>query len=240
VSATRRFWRRSGLTLLTLVLATWPAAGSTQQPPNTLSVEEQAAGWRLLFDGRTRDGWRGYMQSAMPDGWQVVNGELTRVVRAGDIIFHEKFRNFELTFDFKVSPRGNSGIFYRAIEGPEYIYYAAPEYQVLDDTEHPDGRSELTSTGSDYAVYPAPRGVVRPVGEWNTGRIVINGNHVEHWLNGQRIIAYEFGSTDWAARVAASKFKDMPEYGKAAEGFIGIQDHGSLVAFRNIKLRLIP
>jgi hypothetical protein len=216
------------------------SARAQERPMNTLTAEEQAAGWSLLFDGKTTDGWRGYMREAMPDGWRVVDGALTRVARGGDIITTVTFANFELAFDFLVEPGGNSGVFYRAIEGPRFIYYAAPEYQVLDDAVHADGRSELTSTGSNYALHAAPRGVVRPAGEWNAGRIVVDGNRVEHWLNGRRIIEYELGSADWLARVAASKFAEWPEYGRAAQGHIGIQDHGSRVAFRNIRIRVLP
>lgn len=223
-----------------VLLAAVAHALAAQESVNTLTPEERAAGWQLLFDGRTTEGWRGYLREDMPDGWQVVDGALTRVSRAGDIITKQKYRNFDLVFEFKVREGGNSGVFYRAIEGPRYIYHAAPEYQVLDDAVHRDGRSELTSTGANYAIHPAPRGVARPAGEWNTGRIVVNGNHVEHWLNGQKIIEYELGSDDWKRRVAASKFNEFPEYGQAAEGYIGIQDHGSWVAFRNIKIRVLP
>jgi hypothetical protein len=228
--------------LILLALAPWFAADVVAQsvPVNTLTAEERAAGWQLLFDGSTLSGWRGYMRQDMPAGWQALDGALTRVARAGDIITMQKFRNFELVFDFNVAKGGNSGIFFRAVEGPEFIYYAAPEYQVLDDAEHRDGRSPLTSTGSNYAVHPAPAGVAKPAGEWNTGKIVVNGNRVEHWLNGQKIIEYEFESADWRERVAKSKFNEFPEYGKAVDGHIGIQDHGSRVAFRNIKIRVLP
>jgi hypothetical protein len=229
----------AAISSLTLAL---PAHIRAQEKPmNTLTAEERAAGWRLLFDGTSTKGWRRYMEQSMTDGWQAVDGALTRAARGGgDIISVDKFKNFDLVFDFKLNERGNSGIFYRAIEGPDLIYYAAPEYQVLDDERHPDGRAELTSTGSNYAIHPAPRGVVKPVGEWNTGRIVVNGNHVEHWLNGQKIVDYELGSPDWAERVAKSKFRRWPEYGKAAEGHIGIQDHGTWVAYRNVKIRPLP
>lgn len=206
---------------------------------NTLTQAERDAGWQLLFDGRTLDGWRGYMRPDMPSGWQVVDGLLTRVSRAGDIITTRMYRDFELKFEFRVAEGGNSGIFYRAVEGPEYIYYFAPEYQILDDARHPDGKSPLTSTGANYAVNEAPRGVTKPAGEWNSGRIVVNGRHVEHWLNGTKVVEYELGSEDWARRVAASKFHQWPEYGKAETGYIGIQDHGSKVEFRNLKVREI-
>jgi hypothetical protein len=222
---------------------TLPACAQRQRPqepamqPNTLSQAEQQAGWRLLFDGRSTAGWRGYSQDSMPSGWQVVDGALTRVGRGRDIITTEKYRDFELLIDWKLGERGNSGIFYRGIEGPEQLYFSAPEMQVLDDAGHADGRTELTSAGSVYGLYPAPRGIVRPVGEWNTARILVRGNHVEHWLNGHRIAEYEFWSADWTKRVANSKFRQWPEYGKAAEGHIGLQDHGDWVAYRNIKIR---
>ena len=112
--------------------------------------------------------------------------------------------------------------------------------QVLDDNGHPDGKSELTSAGAVYGLYPTPRGIVKPVGEWNTARLLVNGNHVEHWLNGQKIAGYELGSDEWKAKVEASKFKQWPEYGKASEGYIGLQEHGNRIEFRNIKLRVLP
>ena len=229
--------------LLMLCAALLPGcAGSYQAPamPNTLSSSETGSGWRLLFDGTTTSGWRAYDRPEMPDGWKAVDGALTRVDRAGDIITVRTYRNFELTLEWKLGPGGNSGVFYRAALGSDAIYFSAPEMQVLDDALHPDGKSELTSAGADYGLYPAPRGVVRAVGEWNSVRLLVNGNHVEHWLNGRKVVEYELGSADWKQRVANSKFKAWPEYGKAAEGYIGLQDHGDGVAFRNIKLRELP
>lgn len=212
----------------------------TQTGPNVLTAAERQAGWRLLFDGRTTTGWRRYDADSISSGWQVVEGALTRVGRAGDIITRETFRNFELTANWKIPPKGNGGIFYRAALGSDAIYYSAPEYQILDDAGHPDGRTLLTSAGSVYGLYPAIPGVVKPAGEWNTARIVVTGNHVEHWLNGRQIAAYELGSADWKQKVAASKFAQWPEYGKAGEGYIGLQDHGDRVAFRSIKIRVLP
>lgn len=206
---------------------------------NTLTPAEQKAGWQLLFDGVGTGGWRGYMKTDMPAGWQAVEGALTRVAAAGDIVTVDKYQDFELALEWKISPGGNSGIFYRGIEGPDAIYFSAPEMQVLDDDRHSDGQSPLTSAGSDYGLYPAPRGVVKPVGEWNAVRLLVKGNHVEHWLNGRKIVEYELGSADWNQRVADSKFKQWPEYGKSAAGYIGLQDHGNWVAFRNIKIRVL-
>lgn len=210
------------------------------QAPNTLTPQERAAGWRLLFDGTSTAGWRSYRSDSMPGGWQAVDGALTRVARGGDIITRETFRDFELSLEWKVGPKGNSGIFYRAAPGSDAIYFSAPEMQVLDDAGHADGQSPLTSAGSVYGLYPTPRGIVRPAGEWNSARVVVNGNHVEHWLNGRQIAVYELGGADWKERVAKSKFAQWPEYGKAAEGHIGLQDHGDPVAFRNIKIRTLP
>ena len=228
-----------------LVLGCSSGASPAQTPapvtsPNALSADERTAGWRLLFDGVGLQGWRPYDRTGTPDGWQVVDGALTRMGRGGDIITAEPYRNFELSLDWKLRAGGNSGIFYRAALGSGAIYFSAPEMQVLDDAVHVDGRSELTSAGAVYGLYPAPRGVVRPVGEWNTARILVNGNQVEHWLNGQKIAEYAFGSDDWKRRVGSSKFKAWPEYGQASTGHIGLQDHGDWVAFRNIKIRVLP
>src|SRR5919106_3694598 len=198
-------------------------AGQQSAVQGRLTAQEQQEGWRLLFDGQTLSGWRGYRKQTMPAGWAVVDGALTRTSQADDIITTEQFRNFDLQLEWQIAPGGNSGIFYGAVEGDGPIYHYAPEYQILDDQVHRDGQSDLTSAGANYALHPAPRGVVKPVGEWNTARIVVHGNHVEHWLNGQKIVDYELGSPDWKQRVAKSKFNEWPDYGKAAQGHIGLQ-----------------
>jgi hypothetical protein len=176
----------------------------------------------------------------MPRGWQVVDGALTRVGEGGDIITTEQFENFELALDWKVAPAGNSGIFYRVTESGEATYHSGPEMQVLDDAGHKDGSSRLTSAGSLYGIYGAPAGVVKPAGEWNAVRLVVNGNHVEHWLNGVKVVDYELGSADWAKRVGEAKFKEWPEFGRAKRGHIALQDHGDWVAYRNIKIKVLP
>ena len=195
-----------------------------------------------LFDGRTTAGWRGWKMDTIPSGWQVVDGALTRVGAGGDIITRKKYRNFELTLDWKISPKGNSGIFYRASEDSDEdaIYWTAPEMQVLDDAGHPDGASRLTSAGANYGLDSATARVVKPAGEWNSVRLVVRGNHVEHWLNGVKIVEYELGSAAWLAKVKASKFAPHPHYGRNAEGYIGLQDHGDWVAYRNITIRELP
>ena len=206
---------------------------------NSLSDAEHAAGWRLLFDGRSLDGWRGYNMDELPGGWAAQDGMLTRVGRGGDIITREEFGNFELTVEWRVEEGGNSGVFYRAAEGEEWIYHSAPEMQLLDDANHADGRDPRTSAGANYGLHPAPRGVVRAAGTWNQARVLVDGNHVEHWLNGTKVVDYELGSREWAERVADSKFVEWPAYGQATRGHIGLQDHGDPVWFRNVKIREI-
>jgi len=198
------------------------------------------AHWKLLFDGKTTAGWRGFKKDSMPSGWKVVDGALTRVAPAGDIMTRDKYANFELSLEWNISEGGNSGIFYRASEDDSEIYWTAPEMQVLDDARHADGLSRLTAAGSDYGLYPSPAGVVKPAGQWNLVRIVVQGNHVEHWLNGVKVVAYELGSPDWESKVKASKFAPHVHYGRNAEGYIGLQDHGDRVAYRNIKVRVLP
>lgn len=225
--------------IATGVIMSVVSSGAQAQALNTLTAQEKAAGWKLLFDGTSAAGWRAYGADSMPSGWQAVDGSLTRVSRAADIITKEQFGDFELTLDWKVEPRGNSGLFYRAVEGLEWIYHGAPEYQILDDAGHRDGQNRLTSAGSNYGLYGAPRGVVKPAGEWNSSRIVASGAHVEHWLNGQKVVEYEQGSTEWVKLVEGAKFKAWPQYGKAMKGHIGLQEHGGRVEFRNIKIREI-
>ena len=217
-------------------------AGTASGPAalNTLTAAERSAGWRLLFDGKTTAGWRGYKQDSAPPGWQVVDGALTRVASGGDILSRAKFRNFELTLEWNVAPGGNSGIFYRGSEDDDAIYWNAPEMQVLDDAGHVDGKSRLTSAGAAYDLYPSPAGVVKPAGEWNQVRIVVKGKHVEHWLNGVKVVEYELGSPDWNAKVKASKFAGHPHFGRNPTGYIGLQDHGDRVTYRNIKIRVLP
>jgi len=230
---------------MTLVLAAAALAAplAAQGAPNTLTEAERAAGWILLFDGTTTSGWRNYRADTLSAGWQAVDGALTRVRRGGDIVTREQFTNFELVLEWRLSPEGpagNSGIFYRASEEPPVIYMGAAEVQILDNARHGDGRSELTSAGANYALHGVPHSAARPVGEWNTVRIVANGNHVEQWFNGAKVVEFEIDSPDWKARVAASKFKDWPLYARAGTGHIGLQEHGSVVAFRNIKIRRLP
>lgn len=214
-----------------------PAPDAGARALNTLTDAERAAGWRLLFDGRTTEAWRGFRRDNMPDGWQVVDGTLARVGSGGDIITVEQFDNFELALDWRVESGGNSGIFFHVSEDARYVWETGPEMQILDNAGHADGQNPLTSTGSNYALHAPTRDVARPAGQWNSVRLIVRGNHVEHWLNGEQIVVYELGSEEWKALVAASKFRDMPGYGQARRGHIALQDHGDPVQFRNIRIR---
>jgi len=165
---------------------------------------------------------------------------LTKSGSVEDIMTRDQFGNFQLAFDWKLSPGGNAGVFYRGTEEYDKIYWSAPEYQLLDDAGHPDGQSRLTSAGADYALYPSPAGVVKPADQWNSTLIVANGNRIQHWLNGQKLLEYEVGSADWEAKYKASKFVTYPNYGRAKQGYIAIQgDHDGTLSIRNIRIREI-
>jgi hypothetical protein len=185
--------------------------------------------------------FRGYESEAAPAAWTVVGDEITKSRGTGDIMTKDQFANFELTLEWKIGNAGNSGIFYRATKEYDHIYWSGPEYQLLDDANAGDGKDPLTSAASAYGLYPPPRGVVKPADEWNTTRIIVNGAHVEHWLNGQKVVEYELWSPDWKAKVAASKFHVYPSYGMAKRGSIGIQgDHNGTLSLRNIRIRELP
>lgn len=184
--------------------------------------------------------WRGYRSDSLPAGWQLVDGALTRVAAGGDIVTREIFANFELRLEWNISPGGNSGIMYRVIDSAAATYRSGPEMQVLDDSGHADGRSRLTSAGSLYGIKAAPAGVVRPPGQWNEVRIIVDGAHVEHWLNGVKVVEIELWSDEWRRLVGETKFEAWPEFGMAREGRIALQDHGDRVAYRNIRIKALP
>jgi hypothetical protein len=228
--------RRRAAAVLGLCLLTGGTTLMTARQANTLTAEEKAAGWRLLFDGTTLSGWRGY-RSPAPAGWSAADGALARTGPGGDLMTTDEFGDFELQLEWKVGPAGNSGIIYRVATGPERTYETGPEMQVLDNAKHADGKNPITSAGSNYALHAPVRDVTRPVGEWNAVRLVVRGAHVEHWLNGVKLLEYELWSPDWDARVKASKFATMPGYGRAKRGHIALQDHNDPVWYRNIRIR---
>ena len=193
------------------------------------SAADQGAGskgWRALLQDHSASDWRGWQAPGLPAGWQVDGGVLHKDGPVDDLVTTTEYGNFELELEWKIGKAGNSGIFYRGTREYDHIYWSAPEYQLLDDANTEDGKSPLTAAGSDYALYGVPPGVAKPFDEWNKTRLIVRGNHVEHWLNGVKVVEYDFGSADWKQRVAASKFSKYPNYGLAARGLIGIQgDH---------------
>ncbi len=215
------------------------AADHATHSINTLTDAEREASWRLLFDGQTLDAWRGYQQEDVPEGWAIEDGCLTRVGPGGDLITREQFKDFELSLEWKISEGGNSGIFFHVVEDYPHVFESGPEMQVLDNSRHPDGGNTTTSAGANYALHAPAVDATRPVGEFNHVLLRVVGNHVEHYLNGQKLLEYDLHSDDWKARVTASKFATMPGYGQSDTGHIALQDHGDKVWYRNIKIRVL-
>lgn len=204
---------------------------------NQLSEAERAEGWQLLFDGESLDAWTPFKSGTVSDGWQARYGELARVGSAGDLVTRETFRDFELSLEWRLSHKGNSGIFFNVTDDHNYVWESGPEMQILDNDGHGDGITELTSAGANYALHPPVRDVTRPLGQFNHARLRVKDGKVEHWLNDVKLLEYELGTDEWKALVEASKFASMPDYGLAREGRIALQDHGDPVFFRNIKIR---
>ncbi len=210
---------------------------------NTLTRVERSGEYHLLFDGTTTKGWRTY-QNKPSESWRAVDGTLyckgdttNKSDRRADLITESQFENFDLTIDWKISPQGNSGIIYLVTEDYPAAYLSGPEYQIIDDKNFPQKLENWQMTGANYAMDPALSANPNPVGEWNTTRIVKNNNHVEHWLNGQRIVEYELGSNEWKKKKGEGKWKDAAGYGLSKKGHIALQDHGSEAWFKNIKIK---
>ncbi len=222
------------------------------QQDNTLTEKEKKEGWKLLFDGKTPEGWRGAKLDHFPTkGWVIKNGVLTVLAsngaesaNGGDIITVDTYKNFILKVDFKITAGANSGIKYfvdpELNKGPGSAIGC--EYQILDDERHPDAKLGVKGNrtlASLYDLIPAENKKFNGVGKWNTAKIVVEGNHVEHWLNGEKVLEYERGNQMWRALVAYSKYKDWPNFGEAKTGYILLQDHGNEVSFKNIKIKAL-
>ena len=223
---------------LALLLPLFAAQGADT---NTLTADETAAGWKLLFDGKTLAGWQPIGKSGIPTkGWTVLDGAifLGKGARGGDIVTVEHFGDFELTWEWKIGAVGNSGVKYNLPTPERNIGF---EYQLIDDENHPDGkrggRSHQTAALYDL-IEPAAERKVKPVGEWNQSRLLVQGAHVEQWLNGVKIVEFDMGSDDLTARIAKSKYRREPNFGVKTKSPILLQDHGDEVAFRNLKVRV--
>jgi hypothetical protein len=205
-------------------------------PPNQLTAEEKAAGWKLLFDGKTLNGWRNFKKPAAPTkGWGIEDGWLKLTARSGggDIITVDQFSEFELTWDWRIPAKANNGLKYFITE--ERASAVGHEYQLIDDSIVKNGDQR---TGSFYDVLPPKENLPsKPPGQINHSRILVRGNHVEHWLNGEKVLEYELGSDQVKAAVAKSKFKDVPGFGTRIKGHILLTDHRDEASFRNIKIR---
>lgn len=230
-----------------------PAATQFNYIPNTLTARERQAGWTLLFDGRTTDGWRGARLTSFPaNGWEVKDGAMSvletegkEAAAGGDIVTTARYRNFELVVEYNLTRGANSGIKYfvdtelNKGEGSSI----GCEFQILDDDVHPDAKLGVKGNRTNAGLYDliAPRSIrFNGVGEWNRARIIVRGRHVEHWLNGFKTVDYERGTQMWRALVDKSKYVVWPSFGEAAEGHILLQDHGNRVSFRSIKIRVLP
>lgn len=219
------------------ILSTLPLFASE---PNTLSPEEKADGWELLFNGKDLSDWRAFGSERRPGpGWKVEKGVLRKLekIPGGDIVTKRKFKDYILDWEWKISEKGNNGIKYLVDESRPNA--PGPEYQMIDDGRHPGGRKNTKHrTAGLYDIFPpAEDKLLKPAGEWNRSRIIVRGNRVEHWLNGAPVLTYELGSPELAAAIAKSKFRNAKGFGTKTEGHIMLTDHIDACSFRNIKIR---
>lgn len=216
-----------GVSLLAAVTCGWAA--------------DQETGFVSLTDGDARDHWLGYgmddAQDSWPANWEFVDGVLHTKGGGADLKSRDQYRDFDLRFEWKISPNGNSGVMYRVSQESDPPYYTGPEYQVIDDVGNEDAISPDTSSAAVYGLYAPEKKLAKPAGEWNSARIVVDGNHVEHYLNGVKVVECELGSDDWNRRVAASKFGAWKKFGTNGQGHIDLQDHGNEVWYRNVRIK---
>ncbi len=213
--------------------------------PNTLSSAEKKNGWQLLFDGKTTDGWHGYNMKVFPDCWAIEDGSLTMTTTGSaeslDILTSKKYRNFALSVEYKLTKAANSGIIYQIAEDPKYKfpYETGPEFQVIDHENWTDKLEEWQINGANYAMYPPMAKPYKPLGEWNQLFLVVNGNSVTQILNGQIVVKYEKYSDEWNKLKNSGKWTAFPDWGKFDEGYISLQNHGTKVWYRSIKIKEI-
>ena len=224
--------------LLVTLLFLSPSSLFAQSGSSSGSSTKQNENVTILFDGKSLDHFRGYKSEKIGKGWKIDGDSLMfDGSGGGDLMTKEKYTDYELMFEWKVTEGANSGVMYRVTTGDNAPYLSGPEFQILDDAKHRDGKKETTSAGSLYALYVPEGKKTKPVGEWNSAKITHKGNLIEHWLNGKKVVSAEIGSDDWNKRVANSKFKNWKKFGASQSGHIALQDHGNKVWFRNIKIK---
>ena len=221
-----------------------PGIGDDPSPATTSASAGEDGGssdWIVLFDGETLEGWRGYRLEGVPAGWSVADGAIhlgrSDEGQRADLMTEAQFASFDLELEWAVGEGGNSGIFFHVTEDHDRSYETGPEYQILDNGGHRDGEKAKTSAASNYALHEPAKDVTLPLREFNVARLVVQGDHVEHWLNGEKVLEYTLWDDDWKARVAASKFAAMPDYGLRETGHVVLQDHGDEIWFRNIRIK---
>lgn len=201
--------------------------------------EEIKASAQVLFDGTNTDSWRNFKADTISHLWQIEDGALVLLGKGGgDLVSKEQYENFELELEWKISKNGNSGLFYHVSEGDSYekVYHTGPEFQILDNEGHKDGQIKTHRAGDNYDMQSCVEENVRPVGEWNKIKLSVNKGHVEHWMNGSKVVEFQIGSPAWEAQLAKSKFTKWPDYSRAGKGHIALQDHGDKVWFKNIRI----
>ena len=219
------------------VAAALVAGGAMAAPLNTLTPAEKKAGWRLLFDGKDLKGWRGFKAAAPDKGWTVTDGVLGPDPKTSkDVISKAEYENFELKFEWRISPQGNSGVMYHVVEKGDETYESGPEYQILDNA-HPTFPNQKAA--GLFALIAPSKDVTKAPGEWNEGLIRVDHGKVQHWLNGEKVTEYDLNSAELKAKIAASKFNAWPQFAASPTGHIALQCHGDAVGFRNIKVRVI-
>ncbi|MCD9017961.1 3-keto-disaccharide hydrolase [Parachryseolinea silvisoli] len=225
------------LTAIALVMS------APTQAQNKLTAAETKAGWKLLFDGTSTKGWKIFNGKSDGTAWKVADGALyldasTKEGR-GDLITAGEYENYEFSYDWKIAANGNSGLLFNVVEDPKYsaVYVTGPEMQVLDNNGHPDAKIHKHRAGDLYDLIACSEETVKPAGEWNEARIISNKGKYEFWLNGKKVVTFTMHDAAWDEMVAASKFKSMPDFGKAKKGHFALQDHGDQVWFRNIKIK---
>ena len=210
---------------------------------NTLAAQEKDNGWVLLFDGKSTSGWHGFNLKMFPDSWVIENGVFTTTTKGGhedlDLVTDKEYSNFALSLDFKMMKGTNSGIIFQIHEDPKYKfpYETGPEFQIIDQAGWPDPLQDWQICGANYAMYPPKSLPCNPTGEWNHLLLVVDGNHVSQIINGVIVVQYEKYTDEWNKLRASGKWANFPDYGKFDKGNISLQNHGTQVWFRNIKLK---